>query len=145
MRVLFSEPKAGKAPNLPLTTRLEARPMKRFLFVIILAFSLLLTSTPSQAIEDTGTEITGVIKNVSVNVHLVVINATESQKGEKDSLNPEPSIKSVSVQPHTKITVNGREATIKELQAGQPVKARLEGNSSKAISIEAGTVVAENH
>ena len=118
--------------------------MKRFLFLIILAFSVILTSTPSQAIEDTGTEITGVIKNVSVNVHLVVINATESEKGEKDSLSPEPSIKSVSVQPHTKITVNGREATIKDLQAGQPVKARLEGNTSKAISIEAGTVVAEN-
>ena len=119
--------------------------MKRLLFVITLTFSLLLTSVPSQAIEDTGTEITGVIKNVSVNVHLVVISATESQKGEKDSLSPEPSIKSVSVQPNTKITVNGKEATIKDLQAGQPVKARLEGDTSKAIWIEAGTVVAENH
>jgi hypothetical protein len=120
--------------------------MKKLLLTLTLLFSLVLTWGPSAqaAMEDTDTEITGVIKNVSVNVHLVVINATEEEKGKDESVKAEPSIKSVSVQPHTKITVNGKQATIEDLQAGQPVKVRLAGKSSKAISIDAGTVTAEN-
>jgi len=110
-----------------------------------LVFSLLLARAPSSlaAMADNDTEITGVIQDVSANVHLIVINVSE-QKNKKESVKSESSIKSVSVEPHTKITVNGKETTIKDLQAGQPVKVRLEGESSKAISIEAGTVMAEN-
>jgi hypothetical protein len=119
--------------------------MKKLLLAITLVFSLLLTWAPSHqaAVEDNGTEITGVIKNVSVNVNLIVINVSEQERKD-DSVKSEPSIKSVSVQPHTKITVDGKDATIKDLQAGQPVKVRLQGESSKAISIEVGTVMAEN-
>ena len=119
--------------------------MKKLLLAITLVFSLLLAwASPHQAaMEDNGTEVTGVIKNVSVNVNLIVVNVSE-QEGKDDSVKSESTIKSVSVQPHTKITVNGKEATIKDLQAGQPVKVRLETESSKAISIEAGAVMAEN-
>ena len=100
-------------------------------------------SISSAAMEDNGTEVTGVIKNVSVNVNLIVVKVSEQERKD-ESVKSESSMKSVSVQPHTKITVNGKEATIKDLQAGQPVKVRLETESSKAISIEAGIVVAEN-
>jgi small nuclear ribonucleoprotein (snRNP)-like protein len=119
--------------------------MKRLLIAITLLFSLLVVWVPSHqaAMEDNGTEVTGVIKNVSVNVNLIVVNVSEQERKD-ESVKSESSIKSVSVQPHTKITVNGKEATIKDLQAGQPVKVRLETESSRAISIEAGTVMAEN-
>ena len=93
--------------------------------------------------EEDDTEVTGVIKNVSVNVHLVVINASE--KDEKGPVKTEPTIKSVSVEPNTKTTVNGKQATINDLQAGQAVKAKVVADSSKAITIDAGTVVAERH
>ena len=117
--------------------------MKKLLLGITLVFSLLPAWAPSHhaAMEDNGTEVTGVIENVSVNVNLIVVNVSEQ---EDESVKSESSMKSVSVQPHTKITVNGKEATIKDLQAGQPVKVRLETESSRAISIEAGTVMAEN-
>jgi uncharacterized protein YcfL len=79
--------------------------MKKLLLAITLVFSLLLAGASSHqaAMEDTSTEIAGVIKNVSVNVHLVVINVSE-QEGKKS----EPSIRSVSVAPHPPITVNGK-------------------------------------
>jgi len=112
------------------------------LFAITLVFSLLL-AVPHHQAADNDTEIIGVIKNVSVNVRLIVINVTE-QQGKDESVKSSPNIKSVSVEPHTKITVNGNEATIQDLQAGQPVKVRLEGESGKAILIEVGTVMAEN-
>jgi small nuclear ribonucleoprotein (snRNP)-like protein len=120
--------------------------MKKLLLAITLVFLLLLAGVPSHqaAMEDTGAEVTGVIKNVSVNVNLIVVEVSEQDRKD-ESVKSESNIKSVSVQPHTKITVNGKEATIKDLQAGQPVKVRLETESSKAISIEAGTVMAENH
>ena len=119
--------------------------MKKLLLAITLVVSLLLGWVPSHqaAMEDNGTEVTGVIKNVSVNVNLIVVNVSEQERKD-ESVKSESSIKSVSVQPHTKITVNGKEATITDLQAGQPVKVILETESSKAISIEAGIVMAEN-
>ena len=120
--------------------------MKKLLLAATLVFLLLLARVPfhQAAMEDNGAEVIGVIKNVSVNVNLIVVEVSEQDRKD-ESVKSESSIKSVSVQPHTKITVNGKEATIKDLQAGQPVKVRLETESSKAISIEAGTVMAENH
>src|SRR6267142_877424 len=98
--------------------------MKKLLLAITLVFSLLLAWAPSHHAameEDNGTEVIGVIKNVSVNVNLIVVNVSEQERKD-ESVKSESSMKSVSVQPHTKITVNGKEATIKDLQAGQPVK-----------------------
>ena len=116
--------------------------MKRLLGAIALVFLLLALVTSHQA-ADNDIELIGVIKNVSVNVRLIVINVTD-QPGKDESIKSSPNIKSVSVEPHTKITVDGNEATIQDLQAGQPVKVRLEGESGKAVLIEVGTVMAEN-
>jgi hypothetical protein len=116
--------------------------MKKVLLAITLGCSLLALTISHQA-ADNDTEIIGVIKNVSVNVRLIVVNVTE-QPGKDESVKSSPNIRSVSVEPHTKITVNGNEATIQDLQAGQPVKVRLEGESGKATLIEVGTVMAEN-
>jgi small nuclear ribonucleoprotein (snRNP)-like protein len=118
--------------------------VKKLLLAITLVFSLPAWVPSHQAaVADEGTEISGVIKNVSVNVNLVVVDVSEQERKD-ESVKSQSSIKSVSVQPHTKITVDGKEATIQDLEAGQPVKVRLEAESSKAISIEAGTVMAEN-
>jgi hypothetical protein len=109
----------------------------------IAVLCLILVEVPSfkALVEEDDTEVTGVIKNVSVNVHLVVIDASDKDK--KDSVKTEPSIKSVSVGPNTKITVNGKPATINDLQAGQFAKAKLEPDNSKAVSIDASTALAE--
>jgi protein-disulfide isomerase len=115
--------------------------MKKLLLAITLVSSLLALAASHQA-ADNDTEIIGVIKSVSVNVRLIVINVTD-QQGKDESVKSSPDIKSVSVEPHTKITVNGNEATIQDLQAGQPVKV-LEGESGKAMLIEVGTAMAEN-
>lgn len=108
----------------------------------IAALCLILVEVPcfKALVEEDDTNITGVIKNVSVNVHLVVIDASEK---DKNSVKTEPSIKSISVGPNTKITVNGKPATINDLQAGQFVKAKMEPDNIKASSIDASTALAE--
>jgi hypothetical protein len=115
--------------------------MKRLLGAIALVF-LLLALVASHQAADNDIELIGVIKNVSVNVRLIVINVTD-QQGKDESVKSSPDIKSVSVAPPPPTTVNGNEATIQDLQAGQPVKV-LEGESGKAMLIEVGTAMAEN-
>jgi len=69
-------------------------------------------------------EVNGTIKEVSINVRRLTIVLSERQE------------KIVSVEPETKIIINSREATIEELQSGQPVRLVLPPDSSKAILIE---------
>jgi hypothetical protein len=101
--------------------------------ILVLAIGLVLLEAASAlAIDDASyTEIFGVIKQISINVHLLVLEVSDgkavSSEGEK----------SISVEPETKITVNGKKASLKELKEGQRVKVRLHRDSSKAISIEA--------
>jgi hypothetical protein len=69
-------------------------------------------------------EVSGTIKEVSTNVRRLTIELSERQE------------KIVSVEPETKIIINGRQATIEELKSGQPVRLVLPPDSSKAILIE---------
>lgn len=110
--------------------------MKRSsLFVIVIVVSLGCGS-PQRAIADVGlTEVDGVIRNVSVNVHLIVVEVAQNEKDL--SSKSENSIKSVLVEPETNIRVRGKEAELKDLEAGQKVKVLLQGDTSKAASIEA--------
>jgi biopolymer transport protein ExbD len=117
--------------------------MKELLGIATLCLIMIKAPFYSPLMAEDATEINGIIKNVSVNVHLVVIDAAE--KGVKEGDNTEPTIKSVSVEPNTRITVNGKQATINDLQAGQAVKAKVETNSSKAVTIDANTAVSQQH
>jgi Cu/Ag efflux protein CusF len=69
-------------------------------------------------------EVSGTIKEVSINVRRLTIALSERQE------------KIVSVEPETKIIINNREATIEELKSGQAVRLVLPTDSSKAILIE---------
>jgi hypothetical protein len=74
--------------------------------------------------ESARQEVSGTIKEVSINVRRLTIELSERQE------------KIVSVEPETKIIINGREAAIEELKSGQPVRLVLPPDSSKAILIE---------
>ena len=67
-------------------------------------------------------EVSGTIKEVSINVRRLTIELSERQE------------KIVCVEPETKIIINNREATIEELKSGQAVLLPID--SSKAILIE---------
>jgi len=101
--------------------------------ILLFAIGLVLAEAASEAATQDAsyTEIFGVIKQISANVHLLVLDVSDgktvSSEGEK----------SISVEPETKITVNGKNASLKELKEGQRVKVRVHNDSSKAISIEA--------
>jgi membrane protein involved in colicin uptake len=71
-----------------------------------------------------GQELSGTIKEVSINVRRVTVETAQHQE------------RIVSVEPETRIIVNGREAKIEELKPGQAVRVVLPNESSKAILIE---------
>jgi hypothetical protein len=102
---------------------------------LIAALLLLFRFTmPLAAAEDNVTadkknpEITGIVKQVSTSVHMVIIDTTQ-QDSEQE--------KTISVEPETKITIQGRAGTLDDLKEGQGVKVICRAESSKAISIEA--------
>ena len=74
--------------------------------------------------EAANQEVSGTIKEVSINVRRLVIETTQHQE------------KMVSVEPETRILVNRREGTLEELKPGQSIRILLPRESSKAILIE---------
>jgi hypothetical protein len=101
--------------------------------ILVFAIGLVLLKAASEAAVDDAsyTEIVGVIKQISTNVHLLVLEVSDGKAVSSEAE------KSISVEPETEITVNGKKATLKELKEGQRVKVRLHRDSSKAISVEA--------
>jgi hypothetical protein len=69
-------------------------------------------------------EVSGTIKDVSINVRRLTIETVQHQE------------KIVSVEPETRILVNWREGTLEDLKPGQSIRIVLPRESSKAILIE---------
>jgi hypothetical protein len=104
------------------------RKLKALLISIVLSLTEVV---PQMAIQDAGKkEISGVIREISTNVHLLVVKVSEEKTVSSETE------RSVSVEPETKITLNGKNATLSDLKEGQVVKVRFQGDSSKAVSIE---------
>jgi len=74
--------------------------------------------------EAANQEVSGTIKEVSINVRRLIIETTQHQE------------KTVSVEPETRILVNQRQGTLEELKPGQSIRIVLPRESSKAILIE---------
>ena len=93
----------------------------RILLILLLAVPLLAIQAEQEAANQ---EITGTIKEVSINVRRLIIETTQRQQ------------KTVSVEPETRILVDRREGTLEELKPGQSIRVVLPRESSKAIMIE---------
>ena len=95
------------------------------LLVILLAAAFCLDCVASaQALQGDEThEIRGTIKEVSPSLRRVIVETSPNLA------------KTVSVEPETKITLNGKEAPLEDLKPGQAVRVLLGGESSKAIAI----------
>ena len=97
--------------------------MKSFIW-----FLMLLSSTPLFAIQEKqesgNQEISGTIKEVSINVRRLTIETAQRQE------------RIVSVEPETRILVNRGEGTLEDLKPGQSIRIVLPRESSKAILIE---------
>ncbi|HET6961784.1 MAG TPA: hypothetical protein VFJ27_04790 [Terriglobia bacterium] len=93
----------------------------RILLILLLAVPLLAIQAKQEAANQ---EITGTIKEVSINVRRLIIETTQRQQ------------KTVSVEPETRILVDRREGTLEELKPGQSIRVVLPRESSKAIMIE---------
>ena len=93
----------------------------RILLILLLAVPLLAVQAEQEAANQ---EITGTIKEVSINVRRLIIETTQRQQ------------KTVSVEPETRILVDRREGTLEELKPGQSIRVVLPRESSKAIMIE---------
>lgn len=96
-----------------------------FLFLATLLVSMACVRLTAEEAQKSGNpEVSGTIKEVSINVRRLTIELSERQE------------KIVSVEPETKIMINNREATIEELKPGQVVRLVLQTDSSAAILIE---------
>ena len=93
----------------------------RWVLIMLLAAPLLAIQAKQEAANQ---EVTGTIKEVSINVRRLIIETTQRQQ------------KTVSVEPETRILVDRREGTLEELKPGQSIRVVLPRESSKAIMIE---------
>ena len=89
--------------------------------VLFLAVPVAATQEKQEAANQ---EVSGTIKEVSINVRRLIIETTQHQE------------KTVSVEPETRILVNQRQGTLEELKPGQSIRIVLPHESSKAILIE---------
>ena len=89
--------------------------------VLFLAVPVAATQEKQEAANQ---EVSGTIKEVSINVRRLIIETTQHQE------------KTVSVEPETRILVNQRQGTLEELKPGQSIRIVLPRESSKAILIE---------
>jgi Cu/Ag efflux protein CusF len=89
--------------------------------VVFLAVPVAATQEKQEAANQ---EVSGTIKEVSINVRRLIIETTQHQE------------KTVSVEPETRILVNQRQGTLEELKPGQSIRIVLPRESSKAILIE---------
>ena len=91
-------------------------------------FLMLFLSAPLFAIQEKqesgNQEISGTIKEVSINVRRLTIETAQHQE------------RIVSVEPETRILVNRGEGTLEDLKPGQSIRIVLPRESSKAILIE---------
>jgi hypothetical protein len=92
------------------------------LATLIVSMACVLLAAETQKLA--SQEVSGTIKEVSINVRRLTIELSERQE------------KIVCVEPETRIIINNREATIEELKSGQAVRLGLPTDSSKAILIE---------
>jgi hypothetical protein len=97
--------------------------MKLVICLLLLLIAVPLVATQEKQ-EAANQEVSGTIKEVSINVRRLVIETTQHQE------------KMVSVEPETRILVNRREGTLEELKSGQSIRILLPRESSKAILIE---------
>ena len=97
----------------------------RFLLLATLIVSMACVLLAAEETQELASqEVSGTIKEVSINVRRLTVELSERQE------------KIVCVEPETKIIINNREATIEELKSGQAVRLVLPTDSSKAILIE---------
>ena len=89
--------------------------------VLFLAVPVAATQEKQEAANQ---EVSGTIKEVSINVRRLIIETTQHQE------------KTVSVEPETRILVNQRQGTLEELKPRQSIRIVLPRESSKAILIE---------
>jgi hypothetical protein len=91
-------------------------------------FLMLFLSAPLFAIQEKqesgNQEISGTIKEVSINVRRLTIETAQHQE------------RIVSVEPETRILVNRSEGALEDLKPGQSIRIVLPRESSKAILIE---------
>jgi hypothetical protein len=88
----------------------------------------------TQAAGHDSAEIKGVIKQVIADIHLLIVEVSQSE----GSSTLGKAAKNVTVEPGTRITLNGKRATLADLRKGQYVKVVLKKNSSQAVSIDVG-------
>jgi ssDNA-binding replication factor A large subunit len=97
--------------------------MKASLCILMLLFSISLVASQAKQ-ESSNQEVSGTIKDVSINVRRLTIETAEH----RDRI--------VSVEPETRILFNRREGTLEDLKPGQSIRIVLPRDSSKAILIE---------
>jgi len=97
--------------------------MKPLIWLLMLFLAVPLVATQEKQ-EAANQEVSGTIKEVSINVRRLIIETTQHQE------------KTVSVEPETRILVDRREGTLEELKPGQSIRVVLPRESSKAILIE---------
>jgi len=104
----------------------KRKPKASFLLfaTLIVSMACVLLAAEEETQKLASQEVSGTIKEVSINVRRLTIELSERQE------------KVVSVEPETKIIINNREATIEELKSGQAVRLVLPTDSSKEILIE---------
>jgi len=99
--------------------------MKLLSWVIMVIVMLPANLASQQETPQPGSEeVTGIIKEVSVNVRRVTLETAQRQE------------KTVSVERETRIIVNRQAAAIEDLKPGQSIRVVLPRDSSKAILIE---------
>jgi hypothetical protein len=103
-------------------TKMKTKASFLLLATLIVSMACVLLAAETQKLA--SQEVSGTIKEVSINVRRLTIELSERQE------------KIVCVEPETKIIINNREATIEELKSGQAVRLVLPTDSSKAILIE---------
>src|SRR5215467_12522052 len=107
---------------------MKTRLIPVLLFLLYVSPTLRMGAEDNVTVNKENPVITGVIKQVSTSVHMVIIDTTQ-QDNEQE--------KTISVEAETKITIQGKAGTLEDLKKGQSVKVICRGDSSKAISIEA--------
>jgi hypothetical protein len=98
--------------------------MKMLLLMILIAAFCLDGLASAQALQrDETHEIAGTIKEVSPSLRRVIVETSPNLA------------KTVSIEPETKISLNGKESQLEDLKPGQAIRVLLAGESSKAISV----------
>ena len=103
-------------------TKMKTKASFLLLATLIVSMACVLLAAETQKLA--SQEVSGTIKEVSINVRRLTIELSERQE------------KIVCVEPETRIIINNREATIEELKSGQAVRLVLPTDSSKVILIE---------